>query len=71
MRELYPSHYLRAELLKSLRYAEISYRKYCRDVINRMDSKRQRAFIHLPLHRAVTIDHTQRLFENRSLTEAP
>lgn len=59
MRDLYPCHYLRAELLKSLRYAEVSYRKYCRDVINRMDSKRQRAFIHLPLHRAVTIDHTQ------------
>jgi hypothetical protein len=59
MRDLYPSHYLRAELLKSLRYAEISYRKYCSDVINRMDSKRQRAFIHLPLHRAVTLDHTQ------------
>lgn len=38
MRDLYPSHYLRAELLKSLRYAEISCRKYCRDVINRMVS---------------------------------
>jgi hypothetical protein len=59
MRDLFPCHYLRAELLKALRYAEISYRKYCKDVINRMDSKRQRAFIHLPLHRAVTIDHTQ------------
>jgi hypothetical protein len=68
MRELYPSHYLRAELLKSLRYAEISYRKYCRDVINRMDSKRQRAFIHLPLHRAVTIDHTQLSQFRNSLT---
>jgi hypothetical protein len=41
MRNLYPYHYLRAELLKSLRYAEISYRKYCKDVINRMDSKWQ------------------------------
>ena len=38
MRHLYPCHYLRAELLKSLRYAEISYRKYCKEVINRMDS---------------------------------
>lgn len=59
MRDLFPCHYLRAELLKALRYAEVSYRKYCKDVINRMDSKRQRAFIHLPLHRAVTMDHTQ------------
>jgi hypothetical protein len=55
MRDLFPCHYLRAELLKALRYSEVSYREYCRDVINRMDSKRQRAFIHLPLHRAVTI----------------
>jgi hypothetical protein len=68
MRDLYPSHYLRAELLKSLRYAEISYRKYCREVINRMDSKRQRAFIHLPLHRAVTMDHTQLSHFRSSLT---
>ena len=68
MRELYPCHYLRAELLKALRYSEISYRKYCRDVINRMDSKRQRAFIHLPLHRAVTIDHTQLSHFRSSLT---
>ena len=59
MRDLHPCQYLRAELLKALRYSEISYRKYCSDVINRMDSKRQRVFIHLPLHRTVTIDHTQ------------
>ncbi len=68
MRDLFPCHYLRAELLKALRYSEVSYRKYCRDVINRMDSKRQRAFIHLPLHRAVTIDHTQLSHFRNSLT---
>jgi len=39
MRDLFPCHYLRAELLKALRYSEVSYRKYCKDVINRMDSK--------------------------------
>lgn len=68
MRDLFPCHYLRAELLKALRYSEVSYRKYCRDVINRMDSKRQRAFIHLPLHRAVAIDHTQLSHFRSSLT---
>jgi len=59
MRDVFPSHYVRAELLKSLRYSEISYRKYCDEVINRLDSKRERAFIHLPLHKLVRIDHSQ------------
>jgi len=59
MREIYPCHYVRAELLKALRYSGMSYRNYCKDVINRLDSKRQRAFIHLPLHKNRQIDHTQ------------
>jgi hypothetical protein len=59
MRDVFPSHYVRAELLKSLRYSEISYRKYCDEVINRLDSKRERAFLHLPLHKPVRIDHSQ------------
>lgn len=68
MREIYPCHYLRAELLKALRYPGMSYRKYCGDVINRLDSKRQRAFIHLPLHKRVGIDHTQLCHFRRGLT---
>ena len=59
MRDIYPSHYVRAELLKALRYQGMSYRSYCKDVINRLDSKRQRTFIHLPLHKHRDIDHTQ------------
>ena len=59
MRNLFPSHYVRAELLKSLRYAEFSYRKYCDQVINRLDSKRERAFIHLSLQKRIRIDHSQ------------
>ena len=31
MRGLFPSNYLRAELLKSIKYPEISYRKFCGD----------------------------------------
>lgn len=59
MRDIFPCHYVRAELLKALRYPSMSYRNYCKDVIKRLDSKRQRAFIHLPLHRKIGIDHTQ------------
>lgn len=59
MRDVFPSHYVRAELLKSLRYPEISYRKYCEKVINRLDSKRERAFLHLSLRRFIRIDHSQ------------
>lgn len=59
MRDIFPFHYVRAELLKALRYPSMSYRNFCKDVINRLDSKRQRAFIHLPLHRKIQIDHTQ------------
>jgi hypothetical protein len=59
MRRLFPSHYVRAELLKSLRYPEFSYRKYCDQVINRLGSKRERAFIHLSLRKQICIDHSQ------------
>ena len=31
MRDIFPSNYLRAELLKSIKYPEISYRKFCGD----------------------------------------
>jgi hypothetical protein len=68
MRDLHPCHYLRAELLKSLRYAEFSYRKYCRDVINLLKNKTERAFIHLPLHRSVSIDHSELSRFRRSLS---
>jgi len=68
MRDLHPCHYLRAELLKGLRYAEFSYRKYCRDVINLLKNKTERAFIHLPLHRSVSIDHTEMSRFRRSLS---
>jgi hypothetical protein len=68
MRDLHPCNYLRAELLKSLRYAEFSYRKYCKDVINPLKNKTERTFIHLPLHRKVTIDHSELSRFRRNLT---
>jgi len=58
-RELYPSHLLRAELLKCIKYPEISYRKFCSKTYLGMEQKQNRAFIGLPLNRAKMIDHTQ------------
>ena len=58
MRILFPCNLLRAELLRSLKYSEFSYRKYCK-ILNSMESKTERAFVHLPLHKKVTIDHSQ------------
>ena len=70
MRELFPSNFLRAELLKAIKYPEISYRKFCGDdkAYRRhkensgyigMDNKQNRAFIGLPLNRKQMISHVQ------------
>lgn len=59
MRTLFPSHMFRAELLKSLKYPEISYRKYCYAQLNNLEQKTNRAFIGLPLHKRVSISHSQ------------
>ena len=59
MRILFPSHLFRAELLKSLKYPEMSYRKYCDTQINELSQKMNRAFVCLPLHKKVKIDHSQ------------
>ena len=59
MREFFPSHLFRAELLKAIKYPEISYRKFCTDEYLGLDRQQNRVFIGLPLHRNITIDHTQ------------
>ena len=53
MRRVSPAHLFRAELLKALRYADLSYRKYCTLMVNRLENKSVRAFLHLPLHKKV------------------
>ncbi len=58
-RILFPCHMLRAELLKSLKYAELSYRKYCTAQVNNLEQKTNRAFIGLPLHKKLGIDHSR------------
>ncbi len=59
MRTFMPSDFLRAELLKAIKYPEISYRKYCTGEYLGLDRKENREFIGLPLHKKEMIDHTQ------------
>lgn len=59
MRGIFPSHLLRAELLKAIKYPEISYRKYCEEEYLGLDRKQNRVFVGLPLHKKTMIDHTQ------------
>ena len=70
MREFFPSNFLRAELLKSIKYPEISYRKFCGEDKNYqghkennsyigLENKRNRMFIGLPLNKKKMISHVQ------------
>ncbi|MCP4185262.1 MAG: transposase, partial [Hyphomicrobiales bacterium] len=69
-RDLFPCNLLRAEMLKAIKYPEISYRKFCGDDKRYknhkvtspyigMESKQNRAFIGLALNRKQMIDHVQ------------
>ena len=59
MRKFLPSSFFRAELLKALKYPEISYRKFCEREYMGRERKQNRVFLGLPLHTADIIDHTQ------------
>jgi hypothetical protein len=59
MRGIFPAQLFRAELLKALCYADMSYRQYCHLMINRLENKTIRAFLHLPLHKKKRIHHSQ------------
>lgn len=59
MREIMPHQLLRAELLKCIKYPEISYRKFCSNEYFGMHQKENKAFVRLPINRNVLIDHTQ------------
>ena len=58
-RDPFPVTLFRAELLKAIKYPEISYRKFCTDEYLGLDRKQNRVFIGLPLHKNITIDHSQ------------
>ena len=70
MREYMPSMFLRAELLKAIKYPEISYRKFCGDngdydghkkdnAFTGRDQKQTRAFIGLALNKNQFLSHIQ------------
>ena len=56
-RELQPVHFFKAELLKNLKYAELSYRKYTKNEINNPERKQYRAFIGLKHDQSIS--HSQ------------
>ncbi len=79
MRDFSPSTFLRAELLKAIKYPEISYRKFCGDDKEYKDCKKtspyigmsqkeNRCFIGLPLVRQQMISHVQLCQFRKSLT---
>lgn len=59
MKAYMPSDFLRAELLKAIKYPEIAYRKYCTKEYLGLDRKENREFIGLPLHKKQMISHCQ------------
>lgn len=59
MREFFPSNFLRAELLKAVKYPEISYRKFCHEDYMGRDQKLNRIFMGLPLNTKQMISHVQ------------
>jgi hypothetical protein len=59
MRLISPAQLFRAELLKTWRYADMSYRQYCALLVNRLENKSVRAFLHLPIHKKILLHHSQ------------
>ncbi len=59
MRDLFPVNLFRAELLKAIKYPEISYRKFCTEEYLGLNRKQNRVFCGLSLSRKEMIDHTQ------------
>lgn len=59
MRGIFPANLFRAELLKAVKYPEISYRKFCSEEYLGLDRKQNRAFIGLSLKKKSMVDHTQ------------
>jgi len=59
IRDIFPYQLFRMELLKSIKYPEISYRKYCTKEYFGKERKQNRRFVGLPLNTKKIIDHTQ------------
>jgi len=59
MRDIFPYQLFRMELLKAIKYPEISYRKYCSEEYFGRERKQNRRFVGLPLNTKEIIDHTE------------
>ncbi|MCP3929882.1 MAG: hypothetical protein GY705_12375, partial [Bacteroidetes bacterium] len=57
MRDIFPSNLFRAELLKAIKFPEISYRKFCKEDYLGLDQKQNRVFVGLSLSKKDMIDH--------------
>lgn len=68
MRDLFPCNLFRVELLKAIKYPEISYRKLCGNDYLGMDRKQNRVFVGLPLISPKMIDHSELSKFRSSLT---
>jgi hypothetical protein len=68
MRDIFPSNLFRAELLKAIKYPEISYRKFCTEEYFSLDRKQNRVFVGLSLSKKDMIDHSQLSKFRRSLS---
>lgn len=58
-RDIQPYQLFRMELLKIIKYPEISYRKFCSDEYFGRERKQNRRFVRLPLNTKIQADHTE------------
>ncbi len=58
-REIQPYQLFRMELLKIIKYPEISYRKFCTDEYFGRERKQNRRFVRLPLNTNDQVHHTE------------
>lgn len=68
MRDIFLCQLFRAELLKAIKYPEISYRKYCKEEYMGQERKENRRFLGLPLNTKTMIDHTKLCHFRKSLS---
>lgn len=66
-RDIQPYQLFRMELLKIIKYPEISYRKFCSDEYFGKERKQNRRFIRLPLKTKTQVDHTELCHFRRDL----
>lgn len=67
-RGIKPYQLFRMELLKIIKYPEISYRKFCTDEYFGMERKQNRRFVRLPLNTKDYADHTELCHFRKSLS---